>query len=275
MARSPAPSRLRDRPPRPARARASDLADDRPRARRTADDKAEAQAELEPGLRRGSTDLQDRLWAEHRHKVLVVLQGIDAAGKDGTIRARDGRVQPAGLPGDRRSRCRPTRSSPTTTSGGSTGASRARARSASSTGRHYEDVLIVRVHDLVPKERLVAPLRPDQRLRADAGRRGHDDRQVLPLDRPRRAARTLPGALRRPDEALEVPARRPRGAQALGRLHRRLRGRAVALLDRRGAVVRHPVEQEVVPQPRRRRDPGRHARRRSTRSTRSREDLPA
>ena len=32
------------------------------------------------------TDLQDRLWAEARHPVLVVLQGIDAAGKDGTIR---------------------------------------------------------------------------------------------------------------------------------------------------------------------------------------------
>ena len=30
-------------------------------------------------------DLQDRLWAEAKHAVLVVLQGIDAAGKDGTI----------------------------------------------------------------------------------------------------------------------------------------------------------------------------------------------
>src|SRR4051812_42828180 len=32
------------------------------------------------------TDLQDRLWAEEKRSVLVVLQGIDAAGKDGTIR---------------------------------------------------------------------------------------------------------------------------------------------------------------------------------------------
>jgi PPK2 family polyphosphate:nucleotide phosphotransferase len=30
-------------------------------------------------------DLQDRLWAEAKHAVLVVLPGIDAAGKDGTI----------------------------------------------------------------------------------------------------------------------------------------------------------------------------------------------
>jgi PPK2 family polyphosphate:nucleotide phosphotransferase len=31
------------------------------------------------------TDLQDRFWAEASRSVLVVLQGIDAAGKDGTI----------------------------------------------------------------------------------------------------------------------------------------------------------------------------------------------
>jgi len=30
-------------------------------------------------------DLQERLWAEHRRSLLVILQGIDAAGKDGTV----------------------------------------------------------------------------------------------------------------------------------------------------------------------------------------------
>jgi PPK2 family polyphosphate:nucleotide phosphotransferase len=30
--------------------------------------------------------LQNRLWAEHRRRVLLVLQGLDASGKDGTIR---------------------------------------------------------------------------------------------------------------------------------------------------------------------------------------------
>ncbi len=29
--------------------------------------------------------LQERIWAEHRHRILIVLQGIDASGKDGTI----------------------------------------------------------------------------------------------------------------------------------------------------------------------------------------------
>ena len=55
-------------------------------------------------------------------------QGRDAA-------PRDGRVQSAGLPGRRRSRCPRPRSWPTTTCGESIDGSRAAARSASSTGR--------------------------------------------------------------------------------------------------------------------------------------------
>ena len=48
-------------------------------------DKASAlktEGELEASL----SSLQERLWAEAKHPVLIVLQGIDAAGKDGTIR---------------------------------------------------------------------------------------------------------------------------------------------------------------------------------------------
>jgi PPK2 family polyphosphate:nucleotide phosphotransferase len=37
------------------------------------------------GLHGKLLSLQDRLWAENRRSVLVVLQGIDASGKDGTI----------------------------------------------------------------------------------------------------------------------------------------------------------------------------------------------
>src|SRR4051812_2354987 len=40
------------------------------------------------------SDLQDRLWAEAKHRVLVVLQGIDAAGKDGTVRHVMGAFNP-------------------------------------------------------------------------------------------------------------------------------------------------------------------------------------
>ncbi len=46
--------------------------------------KAAAESETTKQMARLS-DLQDRLWAESKRSVLVVLQGIDAAGKDGTI----------------------------------------------------------------------------------------------------------------------------------------------------------------------------------------------
>src|SRR5512143_2145270 len=47
--------------------------------------KEDSAKELEDGLAR-LTDLQNRLWAEEKHPILVVLQGIDTAGKDGSIR---------------------------------------------------------------------------------------------------------------------------------------------------------------------------------------------
>jgi PPK2 family polyphosphate:nucleotide phosphotransferase len=41
--------------------------------------------------------LQEILYAEHKHKILVILQGIDSAGKDGTIRAVFDGVNPQGV----------------------------------------------------------------------------------------------------------------------------------------------------------------------------------
>jgi polyphosphate kinase 2 (PPK2 family) len=43
-------------------------------------------------------NLQDRLWAESKHSVLVVLQGIDASGKDGTIAKVMEAFNPQGCP---------------------------------------------------------------------------------------------------------------------------------------------------------------------------------
>jgi PPK2 family polyphosphate:nucleotide phosphotransferase len=43
-------------------------------------------------------ELQERLYAESKHAVLIVLQGIDAAGKDGTIRVIAGAFNPQGTP---------------------------------------------------------------------------------------------------------------------------------------------------------------------------------
>jgi polyphosphate kinase 2 (PPK2 family) len=37
-------------------------------------------------LNRKLEELQELLYAEHKHKVLIVLQAMDTGGKDGTIR---------------------------------------------------------------------------------------------------------------------------------------------------------------------------------------------
>lgn len=60
-------------------------------------DKIGAEPELERQLVR-LADLQDRFWAEAKRSVLVVLQGIDAAGKDGTINKVMEAFNPQGCP---------------------------------------------------------------------------------------------------------------------------------------------------------------------------------
>ena len=98
------------------------------------------------------TDLQARTWAEAKHAVLVVIQGIDAAGKDGTIKVIAGAFNPQGTP---------------VTSFKAPSALElahdylwrvhqrvpARGEIGIFNRSHYEDVLIVRVHALVPEER--------------------------------------------------------------------------------------------------------------------------
>jgi PPK2 family polyphosphate:nucleotide phosphotransferase len=41
--------------------------------------------------------LQDILYAEHRRKLLVILQGMDTSGKDGSIKGAFGRIDPQGI----------------------------------------------------------------------------------------------------------------------------------------------------------------------------------
>jgi PPK2 family polyphosphate:nucleotide phosphotransferase len=47
--------------------------------------KSTARPKIEADLER-LRSVQERIWAEHRHRVLIVLQGIDTAGKDGAIK---------------------------------------------------------------------------------------------------------------------------------------------------------------------------------------------
>src|SRR5215213_2106464 len=50
-----------------------------------------------PKLNARLDEMQELLWAEHRHKVLIVLQGMDTSGKDGTIRHVFEGVNPTGV----------------------------------------------------------------------------------------------------------------------------------------------------------------------------------
>jgi len=95
--------------------------------------------------------LQELLYAEHKHKLLVVLQAMDTGGKDGTIRHVFQGVNPQGVkvsnfkaPSkeelDHDYLWRVNRRTPCT------GEIMIFNRS------HYEDVLVVRVHNLVPEE---------------------------------------------------------------------------------------------------------------------------
>lgn len=97
-------------------------------------------------------DLQERIWAEGRRRILIVLQGMDASGKDGVIKHVMTGFHPLG--------CRvvgfgvPSQSElahdylwrihnvvP------------ANGEIVVFNRSHYEDVLVVRVHSLVPEER--------------------------------------------------------------------------------------------------------------------------
>jgi len=132
--------------------------------------KSAAGAELQKGLDR-LTDLQDRLWAEAKHPVLVVLQGIDAAGKDGSVKHVMGAFNPMG--------CSVTSFKvPTSAEAAHDYLWRVHQRApgkgeiAIFNRSHYEEVLVVRVHDLVPKktwQRRFDQINAFERLLAEEG----------------------------------------------------------------------------------------------------------
>jgi PPK2 family polyphosphate:nucleotide phosphotransferase len=111
-------------------------------------DKEAAAVELATQLTR-LADLQDRFWAEAKRSVLVVLQGIDAAGKDGTINKVMEAFNPQG--------CTVTSFKvPSTEELAHDYLWRVHHKVPRKgeigifNRSHYEDVLVVRVHGLVP-----------------------------------------------------------------------------------------------------------------------------
>lgn len=115
--------------------------------------------------------LQETLYAENKHKVLVVLQGMDTSGKDGVIRHVFEGVNPQGvsvaafkvptpeeLAHDYLWRIH--KMAP------------AKGEIVIFNRSHYEDVLVVRVHDLVPKQvwkKRYAQINAFEHLLADEG----------------------------------------------------------------------------------------------------------
>jgi len=126
------------------------LADYDPDFKGVCEDKDKAKKLLKRNLER-LQELQDVLWAEDKHAILIVFQAMDGGGKDGTIKAVMRGVNPQG--------CQvssfkvPTKEElahdylwrvhKVTPQRGYIGIFN---RS------HYEDVLVVRVHNMVPKE---------------------------------------------------------------------------------------------------------------------------
>jgi len=114
-------------------------------------------------------ELQELLYAENKHKILIVLQAMDSGGKDGTIRHVFDGVNPQGVkvasfkvPTEEELAhdylWRVHKHTP------------GRGEIVIFNRSHYEDVLVVRVHELVPQsvwQRRFRHIREFERLLAD------------------------------------------------------------------------------------------------------------
>jgi PPK2 family polyphosphate:nucleotide phosphotransferase len=96
------------------------------------------------------SSLQELLYAEHERRVLVILQGMDTSGKDGVVRHVVGPMNPQGVR-------IVSFKKPSATELERDYLWRVHANVPADgelvvfNRSHYEDVLVVRVHDLVPK----------------------------------------------------------------------------------------------------------------------------
>ena len=198
-------------------------------------------------------DLQERLYAHGRvgggdvQNILIILQGMDTSGKGGVIRHAIGMVDPQGVKikafkaptaEERRHQFlwRITRELPPPGIIGIFDRSQ------------YEDVLVVRVNELATKSGLEPALQLDQQLGGQAGRLGtviikcflhispdeQTARLLARLDDPSKHWKYNPDDV---DERAKWPAYTDAYAAALELLQ-----------HRGGAVVRHPLRPQVVPQ---------------------------
>src|SRR5712691_6550152 len=116
-------------------------------------------------------ELQELLYAEHRHKLLIVLQGMDTSGKDGAVRHVMRGVSPL--------RVRAVSfKKPTQVELDHDYLWRVHAQTPAAgeivifNRSHYEDILVVRVHELVPEKvwrKRYAHIRDFERMLSDEG----------------------------------------------------------------------------------------------------------
>ena len=98
-------------------------------------------------------ELQELLYAEGRRSLLVVLQGLDASGKDGTVRHVFDDVNPHRRAGHQFQAAQPPKNSSTISSGDATPRPPPRGTIGVFNRSYYEDILVVRVH----ADKLLAP----------------------------------------------------------------------------------------------------------------------
>ena len=206
----------------------------------------QAQAELDKNVGK-LDDLGYRLYAENRRSLLLVLQGMDTAGKDGTIRHV--------MQGFNPQSCQ-------VTSFKQPGvdelahdflwriyrAARARASSASSTARTTKTCWSCGCTILCPKG-MGKPLRADQSVRANCCTTPARRSSRFLAHQQGRAAAAAAIAAGRSEEAVEVQPGRHRGAQLLGRLPAGVRGGDDPLQHAARPVVHRAGQPQVVSQP--------------------------
>lgn len=115
--------------------------------------------------------LQDILYAQRQHKILIVLQGMDTAGKDGTVRGVFGRIDPLGVSSI-------AFKAPTPEEKAHDFLWRIHqhvpglGEIAIFNRSHYEDVLVTRVHDWIDQKECVrryAHIRDFERMLVETG----------------------------------------------------------------------------------------------------------
>jgi PPK2 family polyphosphate:nucleotide phosphotransferase len=170
-------------------------------------DKKQGKAALKK-LNKELRDLQELMYSEHKQKLLVILQGIDTSGKDGTIEDVFGDVNPQGtkvanfkvptsreLDHDYLWRVHPHVPG--------------KGEIVIFNRSHYEDILVVRVHNLVPKSvwgKRYDHINDFEKMLADEGatilkfflhisKKEQAERFLARLDRPHKRWKFNPGDL--------------------------------------------------------------------------------